>query len=900
MTDRDLEYCGGVLGASMAAQRPFPLPGDKPHYARDRVIDVRHIRLEIEIDPQDKRIDGAAHTTFAPINDGVSHIEFDAVEMEVRGVRLASGASLSFTYDGEKLHIDLARHGGKAGEELTTVVEYSAHPRRGLYFIAPDEGYPDKPLQVWSQGQDEDSRHWFPCFDFPNEMQTSETLTTVPLPFYVVGNGELVSVNADQARQRRTFHYYQSKPHVAYLLSVAAADFGEVTETVDGVPVQYFAQKGREDEARRALGRTPDMLRFFGERTGVPYPYAKYAQVCVADFIFGGMENVSATTLTDTCLYDERAAPDVADNTDGLVAHELAHQWFGDLLTCRDWAHGWLNEGFATYFDELFTEHHRGVDAFRYEMRQNAQIYLGDDVRRYRRPIVNNVYNEPIDLFDRQFYEKGGWVLHMLRHTLGDDLFWKSIRHYVAKHQGGNVTTPDLQRAIEEATGRNLDQFFDEWVYGAGHPQFTLSFEWDEAAKQAKLNVKQTQSAEQDTAEVFHLPVDVDFTWEGGRQASRVQLSEREQAFYFPLPEKPKMVRFDPGGALLKTVEFKRSAETLGYHLKHDDDVLGRIDAAKEFAKLGTKDAVAALKDVVLNDAFWAVRAEAARALGSIGSAEALEALLACVGIEPSRARRGVVGALGEFRDEPPAHRGAAGAEALDRLLRDGDPSYYVEAEAAAAIGKTRSPRAFAALEHALTKPSHNNVIAMRAFEGFAELRDQRALPIAIDWSRYGLPMQARVGATSCIGRLGKLVDNKEPALDALMALLDDPDLRVRLAAVAALQELGEDRAVGALERLAARELDGRVIRRCREVAARLREGRDKGEELKKLRDEFDKLREEHKTIKDRLQKMEASAPGGDGAKSSVDGKKPAAKKTSRAPAKKPARRTSGRGRRRR
>ena len=702
MTDRLLDYCGGVFGAAafgaaLGAQRPFALPGDTPHYARDRVVDVRHIKLQISIDPKAKRIEGAAHTTFVPINDGVSHVEFDAVEMNIKSVRLMSPAKVSplprrgrgaggeggaaralpYTYDDGKLRIELGA-GRKAGEELTTVVEYSATPRRGLYFIGPDKGYPAKPVQVWSQGQDEDSRHWFPCVDFPNEMATSELLVTVPTPLTAVGNGELISVDDNKSKKTRTFHFYQSRPHVAYLLSVAAADFAEIVETVDGIPVQYYAQKGRQNEAQRALGRTPAMLRFFGERTGVSYPYAKYAQVCVADFIFGGMENVSATTLTDTCLFDKKAAPDAADNTDGLVAHELAHQWFGDLLTCRDWAHGWLNEGFATYFDELFAEHHRGVDVFRYEMRVNQEIYLGDDTRRYRRPIVDNVYNEPIDLFDRQFYEKGGWVLHMLRYNLGDELFWKSIRHYVAKHQGGNVTTPDLQRSIEQATGRNMDQFFDQWVYGAGHPQFTVSFEYDDKTKQGKLTVKQTQSSDNKTAEVFHTPVDVSFGYEKlEHELHRVEIQEREQSFYFALPEKPKLVRFDYGGWLLKTCEFKKSAEQLIYQLKHDDDVLGRIDAASGLAKLGTNEAAGALKDAVLHDKFFAVQARAARALGSIGSEAALEALLACTSVANSRARRGVFAALGEFRDEAPLQRGAKAAAALEAVLKKGDKSYY-------------------------------------------------------------------------------------------------------------------------------------------------------------------------------------------------------------------------------
>ncbi len=861
MTDKLLDYCGGVFGAALGAQRPFALPGDKPHYARDRVVDIKHIKLEISIDPEAKRIEGVCRTTVVPINDGLTHVEFDAVEMEIAGVRLDGGGDLDYTYDGARLRIDLAG-ARKAGEELTVAVSYSASPRRGLYFVGPDEGYPDKPLQVWSQGQDEDSRHWFPCFDFPNQLATSEMLVTVPAPLTAVSNGELVGVDESESG-RRTFHWRQERPHVAYLLSVAAGDFAEIAEDIDGVPVQYFVPKGREEDGRRALGRTPAMLDYFAERIGIPYPYAKYAQVVVADFIFGGMENVSATTLTDVILHDERAHPDFADAADYLVAHELAHQWFGDLLTCRDWAHGWLNEGFATYFGNLFTaEQQHGVDEFRYTMRGDAEVYMGEDARRYRRPIVDNVYHEPIDLFDRNLYEKGGWVLHMLRFELGDELFWKAIRHYADKHQGTNVTTPDLQRAIEESTGRNLDAFFEQWVYGAGHPELNVAFEWDDDAKQAKLTVKQTQSTAQRTAEVFRAPVEVDFALEASNQSFRVELSEREQSFYFPLADKPKMVRFDPGGWLLKTVEFKRSQEMLLHQLQHDDDVLGRIDAAKELAKLGTKEAISALKDAVLSDSFWGVQREAAKALGSAGTAAALDALLECLGIDHPKVRRGVVEALGEFRDEPPARRGARAAEALERVLRDGDASYYVEAAAAAALGKTRSERAFAALERALEKESHNEIIRVRAFEGFAELRDERAMPLAVEWSRYGRPAPARGAATTALGKLGLYAERKEQALDRLVELLDDPWLRVQLNAAGGLQELGDDKALPALERAAARELDGRVVRRCREVIARLREGRDKGDEVKKLRDELDKLREEQRTLVDRMAKLEAREDG--------------------------------------
>ena len=317
------------------------------------------------------------------------------------------------------------------------------------------------------------------------------------------------------------------------------------------------------------------------------------------------------------------------------------------------------------------------------------------------------------------------------------------------------------------------------------------------------------------------------------------------------------MVRFDQGGWLLKTLSFKRSSEMLTYQLKNDDDVLGRIDAARELGKLASNEAVATLKDAVLKDKFWAVQSASARALGAAGTPAALDALLACVDVAHPRARRAVMAGLGNFRDDVTPGRGADAAEALERVLVEGDRSYYVEAEAAAALGKTRSSIAFAALERALAKKSHNDVIRARTFEGFAALKDPRGIPVAFEWTEYGRSYQARDAAAVCLGRLAEYTKEKEPIRDRLIELLDDPWLRTRMTAIGALRTLGDDAAIPALDRLAARELDGRVIRTCREATEALRKGRDKGEEVSKLRKEMDKLREENKSIKDRLEKVE-------------------------------------------
>jgi aminopeptidase N len=339
--DSELEsrVCSRMIAAGAAGgPRAFPLAGDKPHYARDLVVDVQHIKLEIAIDPAKKSIAGTATHRVQAINDGVQRIDFDAAEMRISAVRVG-GSPARFQYDDPVLHISLPRP-LKAGAKAEIAISYQAHPRRGLYFTAPDKDYADKPLQAWTQGQDEDSRHWYPCIDFPNHQQTSEVIVTVPASMISIGNGELKSVTEDRRAKTKTYHWYQAVPHVTYLLSQIVGTFAEITHDVDGIAAEYYGPPGREADLERTLSRTPEMLRFFGSNV-VRYPYPKYAQTFVADFIFGGMENISATTLTDTSLLDKRASLDT--DSDGLLAHELAHQWFGDLLTCRDWSHGWLN-----------------------------------------------------------------------------------------------------------------------------------------------------------------------------------------------------------------------------------------------------------------------------------------------------------------------------------------------------------------------------------------------------------------------------------------------------------------------------------------------------------------------------------------------------------------------------
>jgi aminopeptidase N len=824
------QQLGGVAGCRdhgflTAFAGPFALPGDKPQYPRDRVVDMKHVYLNITLDLDARRISGAVSHTFSALNDGVDAIELDSVELDIGAVS-SNGRALAHTVSDGRLSIQLGR-AMKAGEEENVAVEFSGSPRRGLYFIAPDEAYPNKRLEAWTQGEDEDSRHWFPCYDYPNEMATSEMHVTVREPFIAIANGELKSVEPGPAPGTRTFHFFQAQPHVAYLTSVVAGEFSELREEWNGVPVLFYVPRGREDDGRELFKNTAAMMSLFSDLTGQPYPYAKYSQVIVQDFIFGGMENVTATTITENALYDARARLDM--DAEYLVAHELAHQWFGDLLTTRDWSHAWLNEGFATFFELVWLEHLKGRDEYLYGLRSEFDNYLGESGR-YQRPIVTNIYNTPIDLFDRHLYEKGGIVLNMLRSHVGNDLFWKAIRHYIAARRGHNVVTMDLQRAFEDATGRNLDWFFDQWVYGAGHPTLTGSYTWDEKANTVKLSLKQTQTGDK-IAEVFRLPLEVDFVLEdGSTHSTRLEMTEREQSFYVPLAAKPKFLRLDL--QVLKTVELEQPAEMLRAALAEDGNGLARVEAARALGKKGDKDAIAALGKALREDALWAVQAEAAKALGSIRSNAAMDELLASTGIEHPKARRAVFRALGEFREE-------RAADALLKVVDEGDASYYAEAWATAALGRTRT-----------------------VFQGLGDLRDERGVDVLIEWSRYGRPPNSRGTAASMLGQLGEVVPEhrKEDIVDHLITLIDDPWFRTSMSAIDGLSTLKASKALPHLQRAADTALDGRTVRTARLAVKAIREGQDKGDEVKKLREEVDKLVDENRSLKERLDKLEAKA----------------------------------------
>ena len=838
----DSFFCSRTDGEYRAAPRDDE---SIRRYGRGRPIDIKHIKLDLAVDFDNETISGAATTTLAPVGEPVSEIVFDSVELDITRVAADDGSELDFEVTTDKLKIFLPSP-AKPGTDFSVAVTYSAKPVKGIYFRTERKGYKPEETQAWTQGEAEDARYWFPCFDYPNEQATTEVVATVPTEFIALSNGKLVDVTDNGEAGTKTYHWFESVPHVSYLVSLVVGKFVEIEDSYRDIPLYYYVLPGFEQDAHFSFAKTPDMMRFFEEKIGVPYPYEKYAQVAVVDFVVGGMENTSITTLTERTLHDEAAH--LTFSSDSLVAHELAHQWWGDLLTCRDWSHIWLNEGFATYFQALYTEHDRGEDEFACELLRGMRRVVEADKGDNRAPIVRKKYSGPWRLFDVRSYIKGGCVLHMLRCELGDELFWKCMHEYCMRHRGQVVETTDLLRTIEDVSGRGMERFFDQWVYHGGYPALEISYSWENEQKLAKVIVKQTQTVD-DMTPLFHFTTQILFSCPGEKHVEEVEISEREHTFYIPLPERPEFVRFDPALSVLKSVEFDKPKPMLLAQLAGDETAVGRVLATEGLKKFKTDDAFEALRSVLLDDPFWGVRAKAAEALGEIDNDKALDALVAGIQQGDARVRQAVVEAIGKI-DEERAH------DALLSII-DNEESPYVVAEAVEALGKLKCEKARRPIIKALSRDSHNEVVRSAAFDALVLLEAEDSLKVITSYASAGKPRMSRPSAISAIGRLGKWMDEKDRPRASLVKLLKDPSYRIRLAAAAALGVLGDPKAITDLESFAETSKDPDEKRRAREAIESINAAREQTEEVKQLRTEVEKLKKAGEKLEKGLKDIE-------------------------------------------
>lgn len=791
-----------------------PIYAQPLHVARERTYDVLHYKLMLSIDEKARMVAGDAAITLVPLRPALHEVVLDAGELRIEKVVLGR-ESLQFSTSGEQLRIALRRP-ARFTDTLTIVVRYAASPRKGLYFVQPDSSYPDRPWQVWSQGQAEDNHFWFPCYDYPNDFATSEMIVTVDERFTAISNGTLLKTTHDKKEKKKTYHWRESKPHVSYLISLVVGEYVELRDSWDGIPLVYYVYPHHKDIARYSFSKTPFMVKYFSESIGYRYPWEKYAQTIVADFIYGGMENVSASTLTDFTIHDERAHLDVS--SDGLVAHELAHQWWGDLVTCRDWSHAWLNEGFATYYTFAFYEADSGFHHAAYSLLGTQENLVKSDTGSARRPTVTARFFDASDIFDNRIYGKGACILHMLRFVLGDELFRKAIKHYVTKHAFQNTETNDFKIAIEEATGYNLHWFFKQWVYQAGYPEFVVTRYWDSTTQNLRMTVRQEQhfpeyTREDTTGDVFVTPIDLEI-WSGGRpRTERITVSKRMEEFTFRQPQRPQCVVFDKGNWILKNVAHQKNAQEWMFQAEKCEGI-ERVLAVKELRRYSDRsDVISVLRRRLLNDPFWPVRVEAAKALGEVHDSLAALALIKAYQDGHARVREAVISSLSSFPK-------SIVYETLYRAFAS-DRSYGVASAAMKSLVKVDSGNAWRHCRDALQRTSHLDVLPIAALAAITDIGDEEAFEVVKSYTRSGLRRNVRVAAVQSLARGWA---GQERAADVLIGLLDDQSLHVRRAVIEALGTMKGGQVVRSLQRRVVEEPDSRLRKAARDAIEKIQQ----------------------------------------------------------------------------
>ncbi|MFW9805599.1 MAG: M1 family aminopeptidase, partial [Candidatus Thorarchaeota archaeon] len=651
-----------------------------------------------------------------------------------------------------------------------------------------------------------------------------------------------------------TFHWVQEMPIPAYLMTVAASEYVEYKENVDGLEVSYYVHKKWDKETvYRSFGKTPEMVKFFESKLGVKYPWAKYAQVTAANFVIGGMENTSATTQTDATLHDEKTHKD--SESDGLVSHELAHSWGGDLVTCRTWSHGWLNEGWATQMQNEWKHHDKGDEEYLYDQYGKQQSYFDEDKKRYRRPIVKNEWERGSDVFDAHLYPGAAWRYYMLKHLVGEDRWWTILGEWMTRFSHKSVYTHDLESLFTEMTGEDYGWFFQQWLYKAGYPECKIEVKHDDDLGHVQVRIEQTQKSDDGmTPDVFRFPLTVEVVSNSGaRKRYTVKVTERIHGFYYPIKDKPEQVIIDPDYATLMDWDIEKPEPMWIEQLFNGTNTIQKIKAAQALGKKATRKAVDALGKALLEEEFWGTQVQIAKVFGSLKTEAALDQLLKATSIKNSKARTAVATALGQFYKSDKAF------EALKKLLDDTD-SYFVAAAAGTAIGQTQHDDAFGFLSKYLKDcpTSWHDIIEIGCLQGLAETEKEEVIDIAKQYLTLGTSDWIRRHIPGILARLGKRYKKDHPEIRSILEeSIQDNSYRVQQYSIPATSTYEDAALIPALSKVAETAAESGLVRRAR-VAIRSLSKKKEPKEIDSLKKSIEELQKENRDLKDRLDKVEA------------------------------------------
>ncbi len=808
-----------LRAADTAAHPPTPAAPKLGPDTRD--YDDKHLALDLDLDMDHGSLTGTATHTLTALAD-LTQVRMHLEDMKVSAVASDGGARCTASQDHGILTIGLDRP-RKKGETFTLSIAYGGTPKSGLWFYKPTPEHPDIPLQVWSQGEGTENRHWIPCYDLPDDRLTTSLRVTVPAGLQTLSNG--VETKTESLADGRVAHTWTlDRPHVTYLITLVVGTFDDVKRDAAGVEQHDLVPPGWGKWCDEVFGRMPDIMGFYQDYTRQKYAWPRYSEVTVWDFSWGGMENTGATTLNMRALHETGVRPDYS--ADGLIAHELAHQWFGDLITCRTMNHIWLNEGFATYFTDLWDEHHNGADDFAVDCLNEREGYMNAIDLKATAEKPRPAKATDCGDMEANPYVKGASVLHMLRKLLGDDVFRRGIQRYVRDNHDKSVESEALRAALEAESKTDLKWFFDQWVYGSGYPELLVS--WRPAgAHSVNLVVQQTQPI---TANMpaFRLPFDVDVTSVDGT-VTRHSLEMTAATFEVVIPcdgggvlSSPLSVDFDPDRWLLARIHEANGESNWESRLLSTKNAADAVIAAREMGAFGQNaNTVPALERAAVatkggSDKRWQVRAEACASLGKIHDARACAALCAAAEDKDSRVRRAAMNAMAECKP-------LFVADSLKKHLA-GDPAVYVAADAAAALGKCKAPGAFEALVEGLKRESHRDQIRQRIMDGLKDLGDKRGADVAMGYLDYswghGIQHQLR---HSAFDAMVALAPDATATREWVLKLLHDPYFRMKLWAADAAAKLKIADALPVLDEYAADGIGPGVKEGMKSAAEKLR-----------------------------------------------------------------------------
>lgn len=834
--DRRKKEYGYTLDSAMRPRGEFlKLPASPPQF------DAIHYHLNLAFPPEstaNPRFAGEVLLTFRPLQADFRTLALDSAGLDIESVRLLPFEDrLTFQLSEDQLQITLDR-GYQPSELITISIRYrwATQPNKGVYFRSRT-GVTELE-SIYSQSEPEESRFWFPGHASPDDRATFSSTIIVPKPFSALSNGALIRV--DDLGDAQAFHWRMRTPMVTYLFAVTAGKMGFYREFWKGIPLEYIGPPDDIQRVAYSLRNTPRMMSLFSAQTGIDYPYEKYAQAVVPQYPWGGMEHATATTLTDQTVHGP--AEDAHSSSDSLVAHELAHQWFGDLVTCRSWDHLWLNEGFATYFEALYHESSQGRAALLRELAEAATWFRAEEANDPH-PVVSPFYRETLDYyFDSRRYAKGAWVLHMLRNLLGDATFFNGIRLYTATHQGGLVTTEDFRKAMEKVSGRDLGWFFDQWLYKPGFPKFAVSWSYDSGNHLTRIQVKQAQDREPvpgsviGSAPLYQGPIAVEI--DGSVRVLDLR-PEETQEFSIPTRKPPAYVTFNAENGWLAQVETTQSRKAWEAQLRSSLDPTGRIQAADALGDEGSLKSLRALADCAqLDPSPWVRRnciesmvqenpdsdddgdAKIPGELGSDPEAQRArgQALIedTCLALAQSNqweVRQAVAAALKHL---PGDHEKVVAG--LRRMALE-DPSVVVAAEALKSLGSlTPAPQdALAFLTSQLSRRSFQDKLAEGSLKGLAALKDARALAPAEEHSSTRYEESVRRAAIGLLVAIGQADPSTlERASIALEAILLDEQSELRAIGISSLVKLKSKRSIPALRKMAESDSEPGLRERAR------------------------------------------------------------------------------------